>query len=255
MSTSPRMSKVKWSSGTDSGPCWTVRTTQTGNCAPTVLKRSTLPVAQPLPQPSAGSRKYGTPVAGLLLDRHGLAVACNVREGDRARLQIGGVAGVDVHAVLANHANAGQSHPGAVDGLAVGNRRRDLAGVPHDGKAPRTKDGDPPITGQAHRIDAQQIGVQWQVAVGHRAVAHAGSRDRLGAEDLAITAHPIRRKPRLALVAGGRDLGAKPHPHQSGFVVHAAMDTGRLDLAVDASGDTLRPTDGAGVLEGERPWS
>ena len=31
-----------------------------------VLKRSTLPVAQPLPQPSAGRRKYGTPVAGLL---------------------------------------------------------------------------------------------------------------------------------------------------------------------------------------------
>ena len=48
------------------GPCWTVRTTQTGNWLPMVLKRSTLPVAQPLPQPSAGRRKYGTPVAGLL---------------------------------------------------------------------------------------------------------------------------------------------------------------------------------------------
>ena len=47
-------------------PCWTVRTTQTGNWLPMVLKRSTLPVAQPLPQPSAGRRKYGTPVAGLL---------------------------------------------------------------------------------------------------------------------------------------------------------------------------------------------
>ena len=43
-----------------------MRTTQTGNWLPMVLKRSTLPVAQPLPQPSAGRRKYGTPVAGLL---------------------------------------------------------------------------------------------------------------------------------------------------------------------------------------------
>src|SRR6218665_1096485 len=66
VSTSPRISNVKLSSGTDSGPCWTVRTTQTGNCAPMVLKRSTLPVAQPLPHPSAGKWKYGTPVAGLL---------------------------------------------------------------------------------------------------------------------------------------------------------------------------------------------
>ena len=31
-----------------------------------VLKRSTLPVAQPLPHPNAGRKKYGTPVAGLL---------------------------------------------------------------------------------------------------------------------------------------------------------------------------------------------
>ena len=30
VSTSPRISNVKWSSGTDSGPCWTVRTTRPG---------------------------------------------------------------------------------------------------------------------------------------------------------------------------------------------------------------------------------
>ena len=43
-----------------------VRTTQTGNSAPMVLKRSTLPAAQPEPQPIAAIVKYGLPVAGLI---------------------------------------------------------------------------------------------------------------------------------------------------------------------------------------------
>ena len=51
---------------TVSGPCWTVRTTHTGYKAPMVLKRSTLPAAQPEPQPMAARVKYGWPVAGLV---------------------------------------------------------------------------------------------------------------------------------------------------------------------------------------------
>src|SRR5574337_65600 len=43
-----------------------VRTTHTGASAPMVLKRSALPAAQPVPQPSARTVKYGTPVAGLV---------------------------------------------------------------------------------------------------------------------------------------------------------------------------------------------
>lgn len=54
----------KESSGTVSGPCCVVRTTHTGNSAPTVLKRNTLLADQPLPA-QGGRLKYGVPVFGL----------------------------------------------------------------------------------------------------------------------------------------------------------------------------------------------
>ena len=80
VSTSPRISNVKWSSGTDSGPCWTVRTTHTGNWLPMVLKRSTLPVAQPFApaeRAAGGSTAPGRRVVGG-------AVGAGIAGGDHA---------------------------------------------------------------------------------------------------------------------------------------------------------------------------
>ena len=47
-------------------PGSTVREIQIGAVAPTLLKRSWLPAAQPAPQPAARSVKYGRPVSGFV---------------------------------------------------------------------------------------------------------------------------------------------------------------------------------------------
>ena len=192
-------------------------------------------------------------VLDAVLDGHGLAVARHVEEGDGARFQIGGVASVDHRPVVANDTYTRQAHPCAVDGLAVADRGCDLAGVAHHGEAARAKDRHAPIAGQTHRIDAKQISVQRQIAVGHRAVAHAGCSHRLGPEDLAVRAHPVGGVPRLALVPGRRDHRSEAHAHQTGLVVDAAADAGCLDLAVNPSCHVLRATNRAGVLDRQRP--
>ena len=188
-----------------------------------------------------------------VLDRHGLAVTRHVDEGDGARFQIGGVPGVDHRSVVADDAHARQAHSSAVDGLAVADRGRDLAGVAHHGEAARAKDRHAPIAGQAHRIDAKQISVQRQIAVGHSAVAHAGCSHWLGSEDLAVRAHPVGGVPRLALVPSRRDHRSEANAYQTGLVVDTAADAGRLDLAVNPCRHVLRATNCAGVLDRQRP--
>ena len=63
---SPRSMIWNSSDNTVGSDCFTVRITQTGKFAAIVLKRSTLPFAQPAPQPSFFTVKQGEPVTGLI---------------------------------------------------------------------------------------------------------------------------------------------------------------------------------------------
>src|SRR5690554_3578736 len=65
-SASPRICNLSLSSSTVPCPLITVRTTHIGPRQASVLKRTALPLAQPVPQPAARMVKYGTLVAGLM---------------------------------------------------------------------------------------------------------------------------------------------------------------------------------------------
>ena len=190
-----------------------------------------------------------------MLDGHWLAVACHISERDGTCFQIGNVACVDTQAVVADHAHARQTHPRAIDGLAVADRGGDAAGVADHRKATGTEDRHTPVAGQAYRVDAQQRRIQRQIAVGYGAVAQAGGRHRLWPEDLAVWPHVLGVEPRLALVARRRDHGAKSHPHQTGFVIDATADARRGNRAVDPCRHGLDSTHHTGKLDRERSWA
>src|SRR5690554_8168477 len=65
-SASPLICNLNRSSSTVPCPLITVRTTHIGPRQASVLKRTALLAAQPVPQPAARMVKYGTPVAGLM---------------------------------------------------------------------------------------------------------------------------------------------------------------------------------------------
>ena len=172
-----------------------------------------------------------------MLDGHRLRIPRDIGERQRPGFQIDRITRGDPGVLGIEHAHPRQPHPAATDRLAVADGdRADHPSVADDGEIPRPENRHPPILRQAHRVQPDDVGVQRQVGVGHRVVLDGVGIDRNRPENLPVH-HRIGVVPALALVAGGRDPGAKAHPNDAGFVVNRAGDAGACNRPVVVGGD------------------
>ena len=121
----------------------------------------------------------------------------------------------------------------------------------HHAQRARPEDGHLAVAGQAHRVDADDVGIHGQIGIGHRRIAQGTRNHGLWFKDLAVRLHIGRVIPGLSLVACGHDQGTETQAHQAGFVVHRADHAGGCDGAINARADVLRAARGPGHLHCE----
>ena len=168
-----------------------------------------------------------------VLEPRRLGPAGHVLDGDGPRIQVSRPAGVDGHAVCAQHRGARQALAAAVQHLAVGEGgRADGAGVAEHHIAALAEDGYAAVLGQAHRVHADHIGVERQVGVAHRVVPDGVGKHRHGLENLAVFAHGVGAVPDFGLIACSHHPSSKAAARHAGLVVKGADHVGARDVAI-----------------------
>ena len=87
------------------------------------------------------------------------------------------------------------------------------------------------IGGQAHRVDTDGRGVEWQVGIGDGVVEDGVGIDLCRLPDFAVRTYCVRVVPILALVAGSHHPLAKADAHHPGLVVDTALNVAACNLA------------------------
>ena len=112
-------------------------------------------------------------------------------------------------------------------------------------------DGHTAVGGQAHRVDTDGRGVEWQVGIGDGVVEDGVGIDLCRLPDCAVRTYCVWVVPILALVAGSHYPFAKARPHDASLVVDTALDVAAADFAavVGAHVDLAAGERGGGDLQ------
>ena len=157
-------------------------------------------------------------------DGDGHGDARGVADGDGAEFAVDGVVGGDGDAVGVEDAHPGEAGPAAVDDAAGGDRLRGGLGGVHDQcEVARAVDGHAAVGGQAHGVDAEDVGVEREVFVADGVVADGVGDDRTRRGD------------------GAGGVGAESHAGDAHLVVDGAEHVGADEIAVGVGcgGDLL----------------
>ena len=113
-------------------------------------------------------------------------------------------------------------------------------------------DGHTAVGGQAHRVDTDGRGVEWQVGIGDGVIEDGVGIDLCRLPDFAVRAHRIRVVPILALVARGHHPLAKADTGNPGLVVDTALNVAACNLAAVVGAHVELPAAerGRGDLQG-----
>ena len=113
-------------------------------------------------------------------------------------------------------------------------------------------DGHTAVGGQAHRVDTDGRGVEWQVGVGDGVIEDGVGIDLCRLPDFAVRAHRVWVVPILALVARGHHPLAKADMGNPGLVVDTALNVAACNLAAVVGAHVELPAAerGRGDLQG-----